>query len=169
MKYEESLKLLKCSKFIKDKESHYTLDNKQLRSNIELYSDEYPELVFKLDINNSSKVHLKLTLHLLENEEKVGITRIDYFGQHRNPVTINEDVPKFLHPYKGAWFDFDSHHIHFQVEGYNNLSWAIPLSDYPDNPFTSINDVRDVYSTVAEFFKFINVVNKIKLKNEVLL
>ena len=95
----------------------------------ELLSEKDDEFSFLWEINQSAKNALKISLHIQENDSKVGLLRIDYNGGHVNPEIINEFVPKKFHQYAGKYFSNDEHHIHYHVSGYKTLAWAIPLVD----------------------------------------
>lgn len=106
-----------------------------------------------------SKNYLKLTLHLQENETSTGLLRVDFNGRHKNPEELNEFVPELFKQYAGMWLE--ESHIHYFIEGYDPLVWAIPL--YKDESFgvknfSSSNDYLDVFK---EFMNRINLETKI--------
>lgn len=110
---------------------------------------------FFIEIQQSRKNQLKLTLHFQEDETNIGLLRVDYNGRHKNPESGNSALPKIFEPYIGLWIE--ESHIHYYVEGYNPLVWAIPLNTdetYSAKSFTGINDYADAFKT---FFNKINV------------
>ena len=83
------------------------------------------------------KRELKLTLHHLTSPGD-GLLRVDYGGGgHKNPPHIPPEnlgkVPKRLRAHIGRRISHGVAHIHYYVEGFPNLDWALPLSedDFP--------------------------------------
>lgn len=75
MTYEDYLGLIKCSKIIKDdeisKDGIYTIGKNKKYEVVLISQDEnYTDFEFKLCIILSDKFVVKLTLHVLENNEK---------------------------------------------------------------------------------------------------
>ena len=95
----------------------------------ELLSEKDNEYSFLWEIKQSAKNTLKISLHVQENDSKIGLMRIDYNGGHTNPAVINDFVPEKFHQYAGKEFTNDEHHVHYYVRGYKSLAWAIPLID----------------------------------------
>jgi hypothetical protein len=95
----------------------------------ELISEIDDEFSFLWEIHQSAKRTLRISLHIQENGSKIGLLRIDFNGGHKNPETINQYVPERFHPYVGKAFSNSEHHIHYHVQGYKSLAWAIPLID----------------------------------------
>lgn len=91
---------------------------------------EDDDIFFKWDIKQSGKDYCRLSLHLLEKDSCIGIFRVDYVSEtefHPNPCGLNPDVPEELKPYLAK--DIYGPHAHFNVKGYKEMSWAIPLTD----------------------------------------
>ena len=82
---------------------------------------------FLMQISQSAKNSVKMSLHLQSNNLKIGLLRVDYSGTHRNPQEATEDVPIDFLPYQGKIII--GSHIHYYVQGYNQLEWAIPIED----------------------------------------
>lgn len=102
----------------------------------------------------SRKNQLKLTLHFQEDDTKIGLLRVDYNGRHKNPELGNAVLPEIFKPYIGLWIE--ESHIHYYVEGYNPLVWAIPLSideTFSAKNFTGVNDFASIFKT------FCNIIN----------
>lgn len=113
--------------------------------------------IFLYDIYQSKKNQFKLTLFLMEEDTKIGLLRIDYNGQHKNPEHITEKVPKILQPYVGKFFDYHEHHIHLYVEGYKTpLDWALPLTNH-DFPIKNIDSPIHIIESFFNFNKIINL------------
>lgn len=121
-----------------------------------LISPDDSDYVFLYDITQSTKNHFKLTLYLMEDESRIGLLRVDFNGQHKNPETLTEKVPEIFHPYVGKFFDYHEHHIHYFVEGYKTpLDWAVPLASdsFPVKSITNPNDISEA------FLQFNNIIN----------
>jgi hypothetical protein len=80
-----------------------------------------------IDIKESEKKALKISLHHQDNSTQNGILRIDYNGRHLNPFEIIPTLPEIFRPFAGQWLDNYPNHIHYVVDGYKPLAWAIPL------------------------------------------
>ena len=79
--------------------------------------------------------------------------RIDYNGNHKNPVKVNDFVPKRFYKYVAKEF-YNEHHIHYHIQGYKQLAWAIPLLDDNFEIKTIDNNINDI---IILFAKTINV------------
>src|SRR5690349_19341236 len=103
------------------------------------------EFTFFLDIWQSSKQQIKLTLHFQEADASIALLRVDFNGRHQNPEIANGNVPKIFHPYAGQMLT-DSH-IHYFVDGYKPLAWAIPLkvdTSFPVKDFLGTNQMGNI-------------------------
>lgn len=103
---------------------------------------------FFIELQQSRKNQLKLTLHFQEDDINIRLLRVDFNGRHKNPESGNPVLPNICRPYIGLWIE--ESHIHYYVEGYNPLVWAIPLNTdetYSAKSFTGINDFADVLKT----------------------
>jgi hypothetical protein len=122
-----------------------------------LISPDDADYVFLNDITQSTKNHFKLTLYLMEDESKIGLLRVDFNGQHKNPETLSENVPEIFHPFVGKFFDYHEHYIHYYVEGYKTtLDWAVPLV-YDSFPVKSIVKTDDIKEAFLQFNTIINL------------
>lgn len=122
----------------------------------QLHTEEEPDYLFLLEISRSAKNNLKITLHFQEDNSKIGLLRVDYSGKHKNPHEIKRSLPDRFKPYVDKWFGSHEHHIHYYVEGYNQLVWAIPLAD-DDFPVKSVADVNDIFPAIMAFARKINL------------
>lgn len=148
----------------------YTIEQKYpFRERIEIGSEFDPDVRFLLEINQSSKVNVKMTLHFMENNNKVPLSRIDYYGNHVNPVEVLSSVPEFLKDYAGKFFSQESH-LHYHVDGYRPLAWAMPLSD-TDFPIKNIG-VKDINANFAkaimEYANLVNIKTRINVQTMIL-
>ena len=124
-----------------------------------LRSDQDEDLSFLMEITQATKgpnKGLKMSLHFQEDDEKIGLLRVDYFGQHQNPSEVTAHLPADLIPYAGMWFRYEDHHIHRYVQGYKNLAWAIPLEN-DDFPYKQVTARKEVYPVAQAFGARINL------------
>lgn len=124
-----------------------------------LMAPDDDEISFLYDITQSPKNHFKFSLYLMCNDGKIGLVRVDFNGKHKNPDGINEYVPDRFKKYAGRWFEYDEPHIHYNIDGYDPMRWAIPLED-ESFKVKSINNQNDVISAFFEFNKLINLQTK---------
>lgn len=126
---------------------------------------------FILDIEQSKKFQLKITLHHQELQTKIGLLRVDYYGRHRNPEIVNLHVPDKLKKYAGKFFDYYDHHMHVYIEGYKSLAWAYPLSETEASVKTL--DKEEILSKklneiIADFCRLINLETRIVVNGDIL-
>ena len=114
-----------------------------------LASPENTRYVFFYEVDQSAKNVFKLSLHLMNNETKIGLLRIDFNGGHQNPSEITDNLPEELHQFAGKHFSHNESHMHCFVEGYKSLAWTVPLED--NFPVQSIETSSDV---VQAFYAF---------------
>jgi hypothetical protein len=122
---------------------------------IYLASKQDDEFTFFLEITQSSKVDLKITLHLQEEDASIGLLRVDFNGRHHNPVIANEGIPELFRQFADAWIE--ESHIHYFFDGYKPLSWAIPLKSDPTFPIKDFTDTSQIGSIIQSFGKKINL------------
>lgn len=130
---------------------------------IYMLSKEDRDYLFFLDIFRSSKNQLKLNFHYQEKESAIGLLRIDFGSGHKNPETSSDNVPEILRPYTAQYID--EPHIHYYVEGYKNLAWALPLKDdkFPIKDYSKEQDFCDIILSVA---KLINLKTELFLQED---
>jgi len=109
-----------------------------------------------VDIKESEKKSLKISLHHQDNSTQNGLLRVDYNGRHFNPVDIIPTVPEIFRPFAGQWLDDYVGHIHYVVNGYKPLAWAIPV-ELDDFPVKELNGREDYARTLKAFFQKINI------------
>ena len=118
-----------------------------------LYMVSFPELEYSffLEVYQSAKMQLKLTLHLQEDDISLPLMRIDFGGTHKNPEEPNKNVPAFLIPFKGTIFKHNQPHIHYYVQG-QGTDWALPLDNdsFPIKKIVSNNDKREAILAMAQ-------------------
>ena len=132
----------------------------------ELVSEKDDEFTFLFQIEQSKKNSIRISFHHQENDSNVGLLRVDFNGGHKNPENINSFLPDRFHPYAGKYFANHEHHIHYHIQGYRSLAWAIPLTD-DAFAIKEINDDSSFNNTFAEiirlFAKTINLETTIQI------
>lgn len=118
-----------------------------------------------VDIKESERKSFKISVHHQDNSTQNGLLRIDYYSRHQNPVGLLETVPEKFRPFAGQWLDDYAGHIHYIVDGYRPLAWAIPL-EYDDFPVKELRGRADYSHTLNAFFKKINLKTEIKFHNQ---
>lgn len=109
--------------------------------------------IFLWNIYQSEKVRLQMNLHVQEDDSKIGIIRIDYNKGHKNPEVLLSSVPSKFHPYVGQ--KIETHHVHYHVEGYETLAWALPI-EVDGFPLKDITD-STIPSIIYSFANTINI------------
>jgi len=118
-----------------------------------------------INIKESEKKSLKISLHHQDNSTQNGLLRIDYNSRHLNPAEITPSVPDVFIPYAGLWLDEYAGHIHYVVNGYKPLAWAIPLE--ADNfPVKELTGRLDYAKTLKAFFDKINLKTNITFNHQ---
>lgn len=121
-----------------------------------LVAKEDPEQIFLVDIKESDKRALKISLHHQDNTTQFGLLRVDYYSRHKNPVEIKDTVPEQFKQFAGIFLDDYLGHIHYIVDGYSPLAWAIPL-EFDDFQIKDVNNVNDITLAIKEFLDKINL------------
>ncbi len=127
-----------------------------------LSSKEDPVQTFLVDIKESDKKSLKISFHHQDDVTQNGLLRVDYYSRHKNPEEILDTVPEHFKPYAGIYLDDYPGHIHYIVDGYSPLAWAIPLEE-DEFPVKDIKNIGDVKEALTAFFTKINIKTKITL------
>ena len=157
--------LLSLDKYII--ESNNELKNKQLqlesplKLRLNLIAHDDPDQVFLVDIKESEKKALKISFHYQGDTAQYGLMRVDYYSRHKNPEEILDTVPENFRQFAGVFLDEFAGHIHYIIDGYSPLVWAIPL-EYDDFPVKDIRDINDITSVMTAFFEKINLKTKLK-------
>lgn len=130
-----------------------------LRLRYELVSNEDGDFSFLWEITQSSKSAFRISLHFQEDESKIGLFRVDYNSGHRNPETASDKLPQRFLPFVGKWFSNEESHVHYHVEGYKPLAWAVPIEDseMTTKEIADTNTNEKLSSAIQEFAKIINL------------
>ncbi|MFN8306988.1 MAG: hypothetical protein U0T79_09455 [Ferruginibacter sp.] len=151
--------LLDLPKHIIEDDSY--IDRKSLSPNLPIDERIYmasksdTDFTFFLDIWQSTKQQIKLTLHFQEEDSSIALLRVDFNGRHQNPQTLNANVPNIFHPYVGIMLE--TSHIHYFVESYKPLAWAIPLEIDDSFAVKEFSDTSQVGSIIQAFARKINL------------
>ncbi|MCW2276923.1 DUF6978 family protein [Heliophilum fasciatum] len=172
MTNEEAEKLLETPKFIvlnDEKIENMKIPTNSAAVNLRLnaISDD-GEHMFLFTVQQSAKYNIKITLHFQEDNTKVGLLRIDFNGCHKNPDVITPHVPLFIQPYASKFFDFEDHHIHYHVQGYKTLSWAVPLA-VDVFPVKTIDDFTSFQQAILCFGKRIRLNTELDIEKRLFL
>lgn len=153
---DEALSLISTPKHSTTR--HIDLSNQ--KTLLVLHAEDDESLKFHLHITRSKKIEIKLTCH--HAHEHIGLIRVDFYGGHKNPESITEDVPDFLHKYIGKRFTLQDHHIHVYVTGFG-LDWAVPICEHNFNTKDILNQ-GNMVSAIEYFTDSINLKTKLMYK-----
>ncbi len=161
---EQAVYLLALQKVLKDTHtSEIVLKNE--RTNLDLMSPEDRKWEFKVQYYSNKRVSFKISIHHLETNTNIGLMRVCYNSGHKNPEIASTRVPDFLKPFAGA--SLDDSHIHFFVQGYKDLAWALPLKSH-DFPAKKITSYDEYMEAVKSFNKAINLISPISILKPIL-
>jgi len=113
-----------------------------------------------VNIKESTKKPLKISFHHQDEDTKNGLLRVDYGSRHLNPIHVTASVPDIFKPFSGLWLDGYPGHIHYVVDGYKPLAWAIPL-EFDAFPVKRLTERSDYMQTLNAFFDKINLKTKV--------
>ncbi len=132
----------------------------------DLVSGEDRGRAFSWKIYQGKNKRIKISFHHQEDDSKTGLIRIDYNSGHTNPKDTSGVLPAKFFPFAGKHFEHREHHVHYHVEGYPPLAWAVPLAndsfeikDLPDGPGLNAR----LAEIIKLFAKTINIQTKIKV------
>ena len=157
--------LLGLEKHIIENDTYINDKQIQIESPVKLRfflgSKDDPDQSFLVDIKESDKKALKIAFHHQDDTTQYGLLRVDYHSRHKNPAEILDTVPEYFKPFAGIFLDDYAGHIHYIVDGYSPLAWAIPL-EIDDFPVKDITNVGDIVLVLTAFFERINLKTEIK-------
>ncbi len=172
-KANELLRLPKKIIFKGEIQEKINLENRfPLHCKFKLISEQDSDCNFLWEITQSTKNRIRINFHHQENDGKIGLVRVDYNSGHKNPEEINEFVPEHFKPFAGKYFSNNQHHIHYHVQGYKTLAWAIPLLNDDFKIKELLDDIElssNISKIIKHFAELINVKTKINLFNNTLL
>lgn len=166
MTYEEALALIKMPKWLY--ENGALLNSKSIQQvypmtfRLEMSSKDMKKK-FLLDVKQSKKFGIRLNFQMMD-DTNLGISRLDYNSNHQNPETLTKEVPVIFHTHVGEFF-INRSHLHFQIEGYPNLVWALPLeeTEIDVKEVTVDNMPSDFILAFESFIKYLNVQTQIAI------
>ncbi len=137
----------------------------------ELVSEEDDEFTFLWEFQQSKKNKIRISFHCQDNDSKIGLVRLDYNSGHLNPMDINEFVPAKFHPFAGKYFTNNEHHIHYYVQSYKSLAWAIPLveDEFEVKELNEGSDFNNNFAKIISLFaKTLNIETSIIINGQLL-
>ena len=136
-----------------------------MRFGLDLGTPDDDDQCLLLDVWESEKMAMRISLHHQDQATQHGLLRVDYGGGHKNPEEIIDSLPEKFHPYAGLRLNHQGGHIHYVVDGYKPLAWAIPL-EADDFPVKSVAQREDYPRTLQAFLARINVKTEITFSNQ---
>ncbi len=143
------------------------IDLAKEKNRLDLLAPDEPDYKFFIDITSNQRIQFKISIHHQEKYSNIGLVRVDYKGRHLNPEGIKDTLPEIFKQYAGAFFERTEPHIHFYVDGYKPLAWAIPLKDY-DFDTQSVKSMEDFNNAICNFAKLINVETILNIQQAIL-
>ncbi len=161
MDFKEALELVKLPKWVVDEEGdiveEYTMDQEfPMRKRLNLVNKDGMKREFVLDVKQSEKYGIRLNFQVMD-DMNWGLARLDYNSNHKNPDILMGDVPEMFHAHVAELF-VNKAHLHYHVDGYPQLAWALPL----DETEIATKDVTDddmTHGFVDAFYSFVNYLN----------
>jgi hypothetical protein len=159
MTYEEALRLVRLPKWVVDENGNkvetLTLEQKypmQFRLHLLSEADYFRE--YMLDVKQSAKLGIRLNFQLMD-KANWGLARLDYNSNHKNPDEFTDKVPEVFHSHVGEFFVQKSH-LHYHVEDFPPLAWALPLEETEIEKkqvenVTMANDFIDAFNSFAAY------------------
>lgn len=146
-------------------DSYYLEQNVPFNVELNLTDTETRKLKFRINVTQSQKVGYKISFHMMDTNGYIGLSRLDINGlAHTNPKEVTDKVPNFLKPHASE--RIDTSHLHFYVEDYETLAWALPLVDVnneniKDISTTTTNLSVDIVKALRGFLSYVNVKTEI--------
>ena len=171
--FERVQEMIGCGKVVlvdgEAKEELVLDQNFPMHCRIELSSED-GEYTFVWSIKQSDKNTIRLSLHCMDEDSKLGLIRVDYNAGHINPETADENLPECFRPYIAKHFKDNEHHVHMYVPGYRQMAWALPIADTKlKQQEINIESIDfDIISAINSFADVINLKTKL-LVNPILL
>lgn len=160
--FEKAQEMITCEKFVViDGETRNTISLDQtypMHCRLELTTNG-DDFSFIWDIKQSSKNTIRLSLHCMDEDSKLGLIRVDYNAGHINPEIATNNLPECFRPYIAKKFDDTEHHVHYHVPGYRQMAWAMPIGDTPIKAQSiSVDKTEsDIVDAIYSFAETINL------------
>ena len=160
--FEKAQEMINCEKFVVVEGEHKEIislnQTYPMNCRLELTTCD-GDISFIWDIKQSSKNTIRLSLHCMDEDSKLGLIRVDYNAGHINPETATDTLPECFKPYIAKKFTDDEHHVHYHVPGYKPLAWALPIEDSMLK-VKSVSDKKlesDIIDAIYSFAETINL------------
>ncbi len=162
MTYEEALRLIHLPKWVMDENGEkiesITMEQKfPMQFRLHLMSEEDYAREYLLDVKQSEKMGIRLNFQLMD-KSNWGLARLDYNSNHKNPEEVNDKVPEIFLPHVGELF-MQRSHLHFHIEGFPPLAWALPLEETQivTKEVTNDRTANDFIDAFNSFASYLNV------------
>ena len=173
MTFEEAERLIHLPKWVVnengDRIQQLSLEQQfPMQFRLHLVSDEDYLREYVLDVKQSEKLGIRLNFQLMDKVNS-GISRLDYNGNHKNPDELTDNVPAVFHSHAGELF-IQKSHLHFHVEDFPPLAWALPL-DETEITFKNValdTVASDFIDAVYSFASYLNIQTTISINPMVL-
>ncbi len=173
MTYEEALRLVHLSKWVVDEDGKkidsISMDQKfPMQFRLHLVSEEDFLREYLLDVKQSAKFGIRINFQVMD-KANWGLARLDYNGNHKNPDEVTDMVPEVFHPHVGEFF-MQKSHLHFHVEDFPPLAWALPLEE-TEITAKKVDDATmagDFIEAFNSFISYLNVQTKITINPMIL-
>lgn len=173
MDFKEAQELVKLPKWVVDTEGEIVEDlvleqEFPMRMRLNLVNLEGVKREFVLDVKQSEKYGIRLNFQMMD-DMNWGLARLDYNSNHKNPDSLTEEVPVIFHPHVGELFVGKSH-LHYHVDGYPQLAWALPLdeTEIATKEVTEDNMMQGFVDAFNSFVSYLNVQTRIVINKMVI-
>lgn len=107
----------------------------------------------------------------MDSNGYIALSRLDINGRHGNPKEVTDKVPNF--PASHASEQILTSHLHYYVEGYTPLAWALSLADVDDENLKDVSPVStnvhvDIVSSFIGYLAYLNVSTKFTVNSMML-
>ena len=166
MNYKEALELVKLPKWVVNEDGdiveEMTMEQDfPMRKRLILTNTEGIKRDFVLDVKQSEKFGIRLNFQMMD-DMNWGLARLDYNSNHMNPDILSEDVPEIFHSHVSEFF-VGKAHLHYHVDGYPQLAWALPLdeTEITTKDVTPDDMMQGFVDAFESFVSYLNVQTKI--------
>lgn len=123
---------------------------------------------FVLDVKQSEKFGIRLNFQMMD-DMNWGLARLDYNSNHKNPDIMTDDVPVIFHSHVSELF-VGKAHLHYHVDGYPQLAWALPLDETEITTKDVAEDdmIQGFVDAFQSFVAYINVKTRIVINKMVI-
>ena len=173
MDFKEAQELVKLPKWVVDEDGEIveelTIDQEfPMRRRLNLANRDGVKREFVLDVKQSEKFGIRLNFQMMD-DMNWGLARLDYNSNHKNPDTLTEDVPEMFHSHVAELF-VGKAHLHYHVDGYPQLAWALPLdeTEIATKDVTEDDMTQGFVDAFNSFVSYLNVQTRITINKMVI-